>query len=238
MKSVCFCLWVLVWIAPARAAVAEDINDLSAEVSLVSDYVFRGFSRSSVAPALQAGLGFQHRSGFIAGAWASTVRFDYDDDFAVEPRRVELQTFVGYTKNLGPSWSGSVRLARYEYPGAGREVDRSYNETSVSLYFRELVSIHVAYTPGFLRSNRSGFFIELAGRYPLPHGFEISAGFGRGEVPLGDVSGFTYGHAAFGWASERFGLDLGYYLSDAPDFPRWGEVADGNLAFIFSTRLP
>ncbi|MEM7354961.1 MAG: TorF family putative porin [Acidobacteriota bacterium] len=235
------CCLVLASSLVASSASAQQISAWQAEVGAASDYIFRGFSRSDGEPALQVGLRYLHRSGFFAGGWASTVRFDYDGDFADDTRRFELQAFAGYSTSFGPDWSGSAQVVRYLYPDTDPAVDRSYGEASLTLFFRDLLSVAVAYTPGFLRSNRSGTFFELSGRYPLPRSFELSAGLGRGEVDLGAVDGFTYGHLAvsrpIGRPAARFHVDLGYYHSDAPEFPRWGAAIDGNWALVVSKQF-
>ncbi len=234
MRLTAYLLALAAAFAPPPVARA---GDLSAEVALASDYVFRGFSRTGSEPALQAGFRYQHRGGLFAGAWASTVRFDYDH-FADRQRRLELHAFAGYAATLKRGWSGSALLVHYHYPDADRPVDMSYTEASLNLYFRDLVSVTVACTPDFLSSGRSGVFAELAGRYPLPRGVELSAGIGRAELDVSDETGYTYGHLAVGRSAGRFGIDLGYYLSGARDVPNWGEVADGSWALVVSARLP
>ena len=223
---------------PVRA----QADSLSAEVAIASDYIFRGFSRTGGELAVQAGFNYQLRSGFVAGAWASQVRFDYDDDLAKNLRRFEFQAFAGYAWTLGRGWSGSALLVRYQYPDADAAVARSYTEANFQVYYRELISLTVAYTPGFLRADDSGLFVELSGRYPLAGGFELSTGIGRGELDLDDESGYTYGHIAIGRTlarpAGRLSIDLGYYHSDAPAFPRWGEAVDGDWSLVFSARLP
>lgn len=46
---------------------------LTANVSLVSDYTFRGLTQMWHQPAIQGGFDFVHSSGFYAGTWASNV---------------------------------------------------------------------------------------------------------------------------------------------------------------------
>ena len=238
MRRRLICLLTLASGLVLGRAFATEAGGLSAEIAVASDYVFRGFSRTASEPALQAGLRYRHRKGLVAGAWASTVRFDYDGQFADNVRRLELLAFSGYAATFKRGWSGSALLVRYQYPEADQEVDKSYTEANFSIYYRELFSLTVAYTPGFLRSDQSGFFVELSGRYPLTRRFDLSAGIGRGELDLADDTGYTYGHIVVGRGAGRFVIDLGYYLSDAPEFPRWGEVADGNWALVVSARIP
>ena len=63
-------------LAGAGAACAESgprDSGLAAEVTLVSDYRFRGVSYTGGKPALQGGLDFTAGSGWLAGVWASAT---------------------------------------------------------------------------------------------------------------------------------------------------------------------
>src|SRR3546814_3220400 len=66
--------------ALSDAALAQDSGpaaasafDISANVSLTSDYRFRGISLSDKGPAIQGGVDIGHDSGFFGGGWASSI---------------------------------------------------------------------------------------------------------------------------------------------------------------------
>lgn len=63
---------VLLALLPVGGAAAAPVT-VSGQVGVVSDYRFRGISRSDRAPALTAGLGLDHRSGAWASADVATV---------------------------------------------------------------------------------------------------------------------------------------------------------------------
>lgn len=50
------------------------LAELSGNVGVVSEYLFRGLPQSGGA-AVQGGLDYAHESGFYAGTWASTINF-------------------------------------------------------------------------------------------------------------------------------------------------------------------
>ena len=64
-------------ILPLAAAFALTIGsnvasaEITGNVSLTSDYKFRGISQSDESPAIQGGLDYAHDSGFYVGTWAS-----------------------------------------------------------------------------------------------------------------------------------------------------------------------
>ena len=217
----------------ALAASGDRPSALQGEVSVTSDYIFRGYSRSDGDPALQAGLRYRHRSGFFVGGWASTVRFAFDDG---EQRRAEVRGFIGYARSVGQSWSWNALVVRYEFPDSGR-IDTSYTEGQVSAQYRELVSTTIAYTSSYLGRDRSGLFGEITGGYPLLFGLDLTAGIGYAELDSSRASHY-YGHVDLGRAFGPVSVNLGFYDSDATPIPPWGEVVDGTWALGITAQFP
>ena len=59
--------------APALAQEEDSAVSVSANVALVTDYRFRGYSLTDGDPALQGGLDVALPAGFYVGTWASTI---------------------------------------------------------------------------------------------------------------------------------------------------------------------
>ena len=87
--------------------------EISANVALTSDYVWRGVSQTLEDPAIQGGFDYAHDSGFAAGVWASNVDFyetgDIDDDGADMEldlsRNNENNTWPRAGQDLCSAWS-------------------------------------------------------------------------------------------------------------------------------------
>lgn len=106
--------------------------DVAAEVSLLSDYRFRGVSRSDEDPALQAALTLSHRSGFYAGARGTTLngldglrRRDLGD--------FELDLYAGYGGALGGGFEIDAGVLHHAFAGAAGRSD--YIEPYASLSY-------------------------------------------------------------------------------------------------------
>ncbi len=220
----------------AQAASDDRSRALQAEVTVTSDYVFRGYSRSEGDPALQAGLRYRHRSGFFVGGWASTVRFAFDDRFG-DPRRAEVRGFTGYARPVGRNWLWNALVVRYEFPDSDDRIDTSYTEFQASAQYRELVSTTIAYTSSYLGHDGSGLFVEVTAGYPLPLKLDLSVGIGYAELDPSSVSHF-YGHAELGRTFGPISVNLGYYDSDAVPIPPWGEVVEGSWVVSLTARFP
>ncbi len=92
---------------------------LSANLGVVSDYVFRGVSQSSGDPAVQGGADYRHASGFYAGTWASNV--SWPTDFGLYSNgRAEWDFYGGFKQALRGSTGLTYELGTryYYFPGS------------------------------------------------------------------------------------------------------------------------
>jgi uncharacterized protein (TIGR02001 family) len=137
--------------ALALGVVTDATAQLSASVSLLSDYRFRGVSFSSEQPAAQADLNYDAASGWFAGAFVSSVKFD----FYRNVDRLALG-YAGYAYRIGPEASvdGSVSYADLS---GGNNYD--YLELHAGLTAR-LINVRVAYAPKYFGQDRAGTYVE------------------------------------------------------------------------------
>lgn len=110
--------------------------DVSGNMTLASDYVFRGKSQTDGGFAIQGGLDFEHKnSGFIFGTWASNVKFLEANTVIPNDRAdIEVDLYIGYGDNLDQYLDGlsyTAKVNRYTYPGAASSL--SYDATEYSL---------------------------------------------------------------------------------------------------------
>ena len=111
--------------------------DVAAEVNLLSDYRFRGVSRSDEDPALQGALTITHASGFYVGTRATTLS-GLDSLRLSDPRfedlgDVEADLYAGYTMDLGGGLDLDAGLLYYLFVGGEGETD--YFEPYASLSY-------------------------------------------------------------------------------------------------------
>src|SRR5690606_18126498 len=83
--------------------------EVSYNVALTSDYVFRGVSQSDESVALQAGVDYS-KNIFYAGAWASTVDFGAGSD-----ADYEVDFYAGVKPTAG-NFSFDFGVIYYAYP--------------------------------------------------------------------------------------------------------------------------
>ncbi len=99
-------------VAFAQAAAASP-HTVTGNLSLASDYRFRGLSQTFEGAAIQGGVDYSHASGFYLGTWGSNVSgLQYNNGAGLE-----LDIYGGYKFNAGPVGL-DIGMLYYLYPGA------------------------------------------------------------------------------------------------------------------------
>ena len=90
-------------------------HTVTSNVSLVSDYLYRGISQTGAKPAIQGGFDYAHSSGLYAGACGSSISWISDGALASNAG-LELDTYVGFKKSFAEDFSYDIGFLRYNYP--------------------------------------------------------------------------------------------------------------------------
>ena len=101
----------------AMAAEEESPHKLTGNVTLASDYIFRGISQTGGDPAIQGGLDYTHKSGFYLGTWASNVGW-IEDFQGYDKGNMEIDLYGGFRGGIGETGlTFDVGAIQYWYPG-------------------------------------------------------------------------------------------------------------------------
>lgn len=116
-------------LALCAGAMSTSAADISGNVTLASDYRFRGISQleGNISPALQGGFDFKHESGLYIGTWASNVNFVSDVTFddgeeevtvpaTLSPGALEIDVYGGFSGSFNESVSYDLGVLYYGYP--------------------------------------------------------------------------------------------------------------------------
>jgi uncharacterized protein (TIGR02001 family) len=118
-------------LASAQAAAAP-ASPLTGNLTIVTDYRFRGISQSYKLPAVQGGIDWAHESGFYLGNWNSSVSGNQYPNGA----SLEMDFYGGYKFPVGADVTLDVGALYYYYPGAfynGFSGKPNYNNLEVYL---------------------------------------------------------------------------------------------------------
>ena len=101
--------------APAAAAPAEPASPhtIAGNLSIISDYRFRGITQTFEKPALQGGIDYSHSSGIYLGNWNSNV----NSGAGFPDGNLEMDFYGGYKMSLG-DFGLDFGAIYYYYPGS------------------------------------------------------------------------------------------------------------------------
>ena len=100
--------------ASAQQAQPASDHTFTGNLTLASDYRFRGISQTFNKPAIQGGFDYAHSSGFYVGNWNSNVSGNQYPNGA----SLEMDLYGGYKFEIAPDLAADVGLLKYYYPGA------------------------------------------------------------------------------------------------------------------------
>jgi uncharacterized protein (TIGR02001 family) len=134
MKKTSICLAAALCAgALPSVSIAQDFN-----VSLTSDYRYRGISQSRLKPAVQGGVDVALPAGFYVGAWASTIKWIKDlgtisgADYG--NTGVEIDLYGGYKGEIRKDLSYDVGVLQYLYPGNKFKDQGADNANTTEIY--------------------------------------------------------------------------------------------------------
>ena len=165
------------------AAPALADSPFSANVSLTTDYLFRGMSQTGGKPALQGGFDYANPNGFYAGIWGSNISWISDFSAgAVSSASVELDTYFGYSSSFATDFTYDVGFLRYNYPGNYNGATKAdTNEIYGSIgykWFTAKYSRSLGDTFGISSASGSDY-LDLSASVPLGQDFTLGAHYGK-----------------------------------------------------------
>lgn len=172
---------VTVTAAPASAA---DESPFSANVSIVSDYKFRGLSQANAEPALQGGFDYAHPGGFYFGTWASSISWLSDGQPDVSSS-LEWDFYGGYAGTAG-EFGYDAGLLYYYYPGsypAGFN-----NPDTLEAYIKgswKFLSLKYSHSLTDLfgaNDSKNSRYLDLGARFALAGGYTLGAHVGHQKI--------------------------------------------------------
>jgi uncharacterized protein (TIGR02001 family) len=217
--------------------------EITGNVALTSDYVFRGVSLSNENMAIQGEFDATHSSGAYIGTWASNVA-------GTNPGSVELDVYAGYSNEIS-GFGYNVFVTRFIYPGSGKDANGKdhqnldYHEYSLALSYSlptgTEFGLRYDYAPfwGRVDSQANNYLLSVS--HPLPDGFSVGAFVGRQEFNddqkinpnNNSYDDYTYYGASLSYSINDFTLSVDF--SDTTIEAANGNDIDGTEDRFFFT---
>jgi uncharacterized protein (TIGR02001 family) len=214
---------------------AEDANPLSFNVSLTSDYRYRGISQSRLKPALQGGADYASPSGFYVGTWGSTITWIKDagtfsgTDTGSAP--IEIDLYGGYKGEIQKDFGYDVGLLQYWYPG-NHLGNVAKNANTLEVYGALTYGpVTVKYSHslttlfGTVDSKGSGY-LDLSASFDAGGGVTVAPHIGHQKVKNWSDGSYTdysvtvsKDYFGFTWSAALVGTDAKHDLNGAFAYP-------------------
>jgi len=187
-------------IASAQQAAAPVPSPVAGNMTLVSEYRFRGIDQTFGKPAIQGGFDYSHASGIYLGNWNSNV----NQGAGYVGGNLEMDFYGGYKKAFG-DFGLDVGAIYYYYPGSDAAFlanPHSTSTTSGTVYNFEgyiggtwkwlsLKWFH-AFSDYFQVPDTKGTnYLDLSATYDLGAGWGVNGHVGRLKVHNYSESDYT-----------------------------------------------
>ncbi len=202
-------------------------HTFTGNVTLASEYLYRGIAQTRGKPALQGGFDYAHASGLYAGIWGSNISW-IGDGTSGASASLEIDVYGGYKGAITDDFGYDIGVLTYNYPGSGKPTGAAKPDTTEvygALSWKWL-TVKYSHSTGSLfgwtkisdgtKTKGSGY-LELNAAYDLGEGWGITGHVGRQKVK--GYSDASYTDYKVGVTKDLgFGsLGLAYSTTNAKD---------------------
>ena len=117
----------------APAGDAPEASPITANVTVTSNYIYRGLTQTNNKPAIQGGFDYAHESGFYVGNWNSSISWISDSygsngygnlksgtQSSSVTGPIEMDFYAGFKKELiAEGFASDFGVLQYYYPTSG-----------------------------------------------------------------------------------------------------------------------
>ena len=197
--------------------------EISGNVTIATDYLFRGVSQTAEKGAIQGGFDYSAESGFYAGIWASNVEYGDGSESSTE-----MDYYFGYAGEMG-ALGYDVSYIYFDYEG---DEGFDYQELALGFSYGDL-SFGVNYSDEYLGDGGPNFYYPYVGySFALMEGLALDLHYGHSDI---DAPGASYDDysATLGFSAGGVDFGLTFAGTDLDDEP----LADDRLVFSISKSL-
>ena len=165
---------------PAIGSAQDSPYSFTGNVTLASDYLFRGQSQTDNNPTIQGGFDFAHEGGLYLGTWASNINF---------ANGLEIDYYGGFTGEVN-GFTFDLMGIYYMYPSSGEGVGVDYWEIGPSVSYTfggELaptLGVGLMYSDDFSFNSGESYWTYADLGFTLPNDFGL--GFHIGNQTIDD----------------------------------------------------
>ena len=221
--------------APAAAQIALGGGfNISGNATATTDYRFRGISQTNGDPALQGTVTLDHSSGLYGGVFASTLSDN------LRPGEIEVDGFVGYTREIASGTDVDVGVQFYGFPNNVSLTDASYFEPYASVSHTlgpvtaEVGAAYAWEQAGLAFNDSLYVYGDLRGGIPLtPITVTGRVGYTSGPGRFSPFADYMDWRVGAQYKRGPFTLSLEYVDTDLPELVNVDSTIVASLRFGF-----
>ena len=227
---------VLPTLAVADEAAPAPEHTYTSNVTVASEYIYRGIGQTNRKPAIQGGFDYAHSSGLYVGTWASNVSWLSDMAPAVVKisNSIEMDFYGGYKNTIG-DFGYDVGLLQYYYPGS-YPVGFNNPNTLEGYVAGSWTFLTLKYSHsfsdlfGWVGSKNSGY-LDLTANYELMPGLNLIGHVGRQKVNGSTSGGASYTDYKVGVTKDFNGYvaGLSYITTNANEYWYTNATSDKDM---------
>lgn len=185
--------------------------DWHGELSLLSDYVYRGYSKSRSNPVVQGRLDYEDAVGWFTGVRISQVSFD--DRPNSDHADLEVKPYLGWILPLSDNWKTELSAAGYIFNDKVYAHHADYAEFYAALHYQDWLSARASVAPNAYQRHVTALNYELNYRRDILDTIQFSAGLGyyQAKALLELEDDYFYWNAGVSWfLTSYLSLDVRY----------------------------
>lgn len=185
------------------------IADWHGELSFLSDYIYRGYSKSRSNPVVQGHLDYEDESGWFTGAGVSQVSFD--DRSNTDHADVEFKPYLGWSLPISNDWRSELSVTGYLFNDKVFAHDADYAEFYANLHYQDWLSASVSVAPNAYQRHTTVLNYELNYRHDILDNLQFSAGLGYYQAKALLEKDYFYWNVGASWfLTSYLSLDIRY----------------------------
>jgi uncharacterized protein (TIGR02001 family) len=183
--------------------------DWQGQLNFLSDYVYRGYSKSRGNPVVQGHLDYEAGAGWFAGLGLSQVSFDDHPNPA--PAELEIKPYLGWMLPLSADWKTEFSASGYIYNNKIFAHAADYAEIYAALHYQNWLTGRVSIAPDAYQRHAAVANYELNYRYDILDNVQFSSGLGYYQAGKLLGQDYFYWNLGASWfVTSYLALDIRY----------------------------
>lgn len=148
--------------AEEAAPETPEVSPITANVTVASNYIYRGITQTNNKPAIQGGFDYAHESGLYVGNWNSNISWigdGYSTSSAAKSAPgtsapIEMDFYVGFKRELiAEGFASDFGVLQYYYPTTGLGGIRNQNWVAANPASRQASGVNPSTTELYVAQN-------------------------------------------------------------------------------------